>query len=149
MLVKLSSRWNFWSRSTRLTSSGSGRCSFLLLIIVLLLWLVNSPLLLGLDGNFERSVVVSLSVVSDENGVPEVVHSDGRQNNIRIVQLVVVANPRSNESPESLHCWVSSESGSFLWLSRWLHINHKNKNHLPSTGLFQRFLGASLAVKGV
>jgi hypothetical protein len=64
-------------------------------------------------------VMVSISVVPDKDHVPEVVHSDGRSNNISVVQFVVVAHPGSDESPEGLHCWISSESGNFLWLSSY------------------------------
>ena len=94
--------------------------------------------------------MVSGSVVSDEDNVPEVVHSNGGENNVRIVQLVVVAHPGSNESPEGLHSCVSTKSSNFLWLSPYNRQSLcKASCDLPRTGLFQRFLGASLAVKGV
>lgn len=62
-------------------------------------------------------MVVSLLVVSDQDHVPEVVHTDGAEEDIGVIQLVVVADPGSDESPEGLDGWVSAESGNFLWLS--------------------------------
>lgn len=58
-----------------------------------------------------------MSIVSNKDGVPEVVHSDGAHDHIGVVELVVVAHPRSDESPEGLDSWVSTESGNLLWLS--------------------------------
>jgi len=58
-----------------------------------------------------------LSIVTNEHGVPEVVDSDGSENNVSVVHLVVVAHPGPDESPEGLDGWVSSESGGLLGLS--------------------------------
>ena len=91
----------------------------IIIVVIIVLWLDKGPLLLGLNGNLKGSVVVSLLVVTDQDSVPEVVHSDGAQKDIGVIQLVVVANPRSDESPEGLHGWVSTKSGCFLWLSAY------------------------------
>ena len=96
--------------------------------------------------------MVSLLVVGDEGKVPEVVDTHGAEQDVGVVSLVVMADPGSDESPEGLDSWVSPKSRHFLWLSS-CKVHQESKNnliwYLPSTGLFQRFLGASLAVKGV
>jgi hypothetical protein len=62
-------------------------------------------------------VMISLFIVTDEHSVPEVVDSDGGEDNVGVIQLVVVADPRSNESPESLYSWISSKSSNLLGFS--------------------------------
>ncbi len=60
---------------------------------------------------------VSSSIVAD-GSVPEgVVGGDGRQQHVGVVDLVVVGHPGPDESPESLHLGVGSESGHLLGLS--------------------------------
>lgn len=68
-------------------------------------------------------MVVSLSIVSDKDRVPGTVDSHGAEDNVGVIQLVVVAHPRSDESPESFNLWVSSEFGNLLWLSSYNHIS--------------------------
>ena len=96
--------------------------------------------------------MISLLVVGDEGEVPEVVDTHGAEQDVGVVSLVVMADPGSDGSPEGLDSWVSAESRHFLWLFS-CRVHRKLKNnlilYLPRTGLFQRFLGASLAVKGV
>ena len=60
---------------------------------------------------------VSGSVVADHGVPPEVVEADGASHNIGVVELMVVADPGSDESPEGLDSWVSAESANFLWFS--------------------------------
>ena len=66
---------------------------FLLIVIIVVLWLDEIPLLLSLDSGLKRSVRVSLSVVSNESVPPEVVDTDSAENNVGVVSLMVVANP--------------------------------------------------------
>jgi hypothetical protein len=61
--------------------------------------------------------MISLSVVANEYSIPEVVNSHGGENNVGVVQLVVVADPGSDESPEGFHSWISTKSGNFLGFS--------------------------------
>ena len=62
-------------------------------------------------------VVVSLSVVAHEGEPPEVVGGAREHQDVSVVQLVVVAHPGSDESPEGLYLGVSSKSSDLLWLS--------------------------------
>ena len=66
-------------------------------------------------------VVVSLSVVADDSGVPEVVKTHGTKDDVGVPSFMVMADPWSDQSPESFNSWVSSESGHFLWLSSYLN----------------------------
>ena len=66
---------------------------FLFIIIVVLSWLVDSPLLLHLDSEIEGSVVVSGSVVTNACVPPESVEAEGGAQHVGVVELVVVANP--------------------------------------------------------
>ena len=66
---------------------------------------------------FVTYVSVFGSVVADESVPPEVVEADSATNYIGVVHFMVVAHPGSDESPEALNSWISSESGHFLWLS--------------------------------
>ena len=61
--------------------------------------------------------MVSLLIVANKCHAPEVVKSHGADDNVGVVSLVVMAHPGSDESPEALNSWISSESGHFLWLS--------------------------------
>ena len=60
---------------------------------------------------------VDLSVVTDKSVPPEVVDTHAAKNNVSIVSLMVMADPGSNESPECLDGWISTESSLLLWLS--------------------------------
>ena len=62
-------------------------------------------------------MVVSVLIVSNEGSVPEVVHTNGTKEDVGVVNFMVMGNPNSNHSPEALNSWISSESGSLLWLS--------------------------------
>lgn len=127
---------------------------------------INGPLY------FQTYVIVSSSIVSD-NSVPpgiintpcayimKVIHISNwgfelTDENVCVVEFVVLSNPWSNKSPYGLHSWIRAESGSLLWLStynnhsiRYLLLEERSYIIVPSWGLDQRFLGASLAVKGV
>ena len=111
-LINLRSTIHFPS-GDRLAEEGSFFL-LVLLIVVVVLGLVQLPLLLSLDGHWERAVLVPLPIVAHGDLPPEVVHAHGAQNNVSVVQLVVVAHPGSDESPESLDRWVGAESGSLL-----------------------------------
>ena len=65
-------------------------------------------------------MVVSLLVVADKSEVPEVVEAHGAEQDVGVISLMVVANPRSDHSPESFHSWISAESRNFLWFSSYL-----------------------------
>jgi len=98
--------------------------------------------------------MVSSLVVSNAHMVPEGVDTKSTHDNVGVVELVVMADPCSDKSPESLPHWISTESTFFNWLSTYslqciINIIFGGYDHLPIVGLFQRFLGASLAVKGV
>ena len=73
-------------------------------------WLVELPFMLLLDGPLKRSVMVASSVVADAGAPPEVVNSEGAEDHPRVVELMVVADPGSDHSPEVLVGRVSSES---------------------------------------
>ena len=62
------------------------------------------------------------SVVANADGPPEVVDTAGAAEDVGVPGLVVVADPGSNESPEGLDIWVSTESGSLLWLSSYSEV---------------------------
>ena len=64
-------------------------------------------------------VVVSSSVVSNAHVPPEVVEADGGKDNVGIVDLMVLGNPGSNESPHGFPGGVSSDSGNLLWSSSY------------------------------
>ena len=64
-------------------------------------------------------VCISSSVVSYTHVPPEGVKTDGGEENIRVVSLMVMANPGSYESPEGLIGWVGTESADLLWLSSY------------------------------
>jgi hypothetical protein len=93
-------------------------------------------------------VVVASSVVADESVPPEVVDAQSHAQDVGVVQLVVVANPGSHESPKGLNFGVGTKPGDLLRFSL-CRIRFISFEHLLSTGLHQRLRGASLAVKGV
>ena len=62
-------------------------------------------------------MVISSSVVSNAHVPPEAVESDGVEEDVGVVDLMVLANPGSNESPHGFPGWVSTDSRDLLWLS--------------------------------
>ena len=64
-------------------------------------------------------MVIASSVVTDAGIPPEVVDSTSTEQDICIVQLVIVADPGSNRSPEELDVRVSSESSHLGWLTHY------------------------------
>ena len=66
---------------------------------------------------FFTYLVVSPSVEADKCVGPEAIHSHGAEEHVGVVQLVIVANPSSNESPEGLDSGIGTESGGLLWLA--------------------------------
>jgi len=62
-------------------------------------------------------LVVPVSVVANENLLPEVKDSEGTNNNPGIPELMVVGNPASDESPEGLVSGISTQSRHFLRLT--------------------------------
>lgn len=66
---------------------------------------------------FSTYLVVLVSVVGDEGVGPEVVDAKGAHYHVGVVELMVVANPRSDESPEGLHPGVGAHSRCLLWLA--------------------------------
>lgn len=95
-------------------SWGSNGGLFFFLVFVLVFWFNQSPLLFFLDCELKRSVGVASAVVTNAGVPPELVDREGAQNNIRVVKLVVVADPAADESPSGLNGGVSSETGDFL-----------------------------------
>jgi len=64
--------------------------------------------------------VVVLSAVEVNAGVPpELVDGEGAENNVGVVQLVIVADVRADESPGGLHGGVSAETGLLLGLAAY------------------------------
>ena len=89
--------------------------SLLFLVVVLVfLGLDEVPLLLGLDGDFQGSVVVPLSVVAYAGLPPEAVQAQRAADDIRVVQLVVVAHPSSDHPPGSLPSGIGTYSRNLL-----------------------------------
>ena len=62
-------------------------------------------------------MLVSLLISADDEVEPEVVKTHGRQENVRVVGLVVMGDPGSSESPEALDEWIAAESSGLLLLS--------------------------------
>lgn len=54
---------------------------------------------------------VSLSVVADETVPPKLVDGEGPEDGEGVVNLVVVADPRTDQSPSCFPGGVSTESG--------------------------------------
>jgi len=86
----------------------------LLFIIIVVLGLDEIPLLLVLDGDLQRSVVVPLSVVADACVPPEKVQAQGTGNSVGVVGLVVVAHPSSDQSPGGFPGGVGAYSRDLL-----------------------------------
>jgi len=62
-------------------------------------------------------LVVLVSVVADENRVPEGEDSEGAHDDPGVPKLMVMGNPASNESPEGLIPWISTQSSHLLRLA--------------------------------
>lgn len=61
--------------------------------------------------------MVASAIVSNASVPPELVDSKCHKDNVRIVELVIVANPAANEAPCSFDGRISAETGLFLWLA--------------------------------
>ena len=98
-------------------------------------------------------MVISSSVVANARSPPEIVDCESGNKAIAVVGLMVLANPGSNKSPHCFPGWISTNSGNFLRFSSYIRqqygVTGTKEKYLPRVGLFQRFLGASLAVNGV
>ena len=104
------------NHNSLLVSFGGGfSCWLFLLVVLLFLGLDEVPFLLTLDGNSEGSVVVASAVVANAHVPPKLVSQKGDTNHVRVVQLVVVADPGADQSPGGLDCGVTAEEGSLLW----------------------------------
>jgi hypothetical protein len=75
------------------------------------------PLLLLLDSELKGTLVVAASVVADNGVPPEVVESQGAGEDVGVVQLVVVADPRSGKTPKLLNGWRAAKRSGLLWLA--------------------------------
>lgn len=62
-------------------------------------------------------MVVASTVVADTGIPPELVDCESHENNVRVVQLVIVANPAADEAPSSLNGWVGTEASNLLWFA--------------------------------
>jgi hypothetical protein len=76
-----------------LFSFSSLRFRCLLLVVLLFLGLDQVPLFLALDSDREGSVVIASAVVANASVPPELVDQEGDTNDVRVVKLVVVADP--------------------------------------------------------
>jgi hypothetical protein len=61
-----------------------------------------------LDSEGKRAVGVDASVATNNGVPPEVIDCEGTKDYIGVVNLGVVANPGSDESPGSLDCRIST-----------------------------------------
>ena len=66
---------------------------------------------------FVTYVSVFGSVVADESVPPEVVEADGAEEDVAVVDLMVLADPFSKESPHGLPGGVGTDSANFCWSS--------------------------------
>ena len=62
-------------------------------------------------------MIVDTSVTTNTGVPPEVIDAESTKNHIGVVKLVVMANPRSNESPGGFYGRVSTEASSFSRLA--------------------------------
>jgi len=62
-------------------------------------------------------VVVTSAVVANASVPPELVDGESAENNVRVVQLVIVANPAADEAPSGFNGWVSTEASRLLWFA--------------------------------
>ena len=65
---------------------------------------------------------VSLLIVTNQNVEPEVVEAHSRQQDVRVVSLVVVGDPSANESPEALDEGITAESSGLLLLPAYVDV---------------------------
>lgn len=59
-------------------------------------------------------MVVTSAVEADASVPPELIDCKGAQNNVRVVKLVIVADPGADEAPSCFNSWISAESCNFL-----------------------------------
>jgi hypothetical protein len=104
-------------RSSLLVSSWGGSGFFFLLILVFIFRLDELPFFFLLDCELEGSVVVTSAVVTNASVPPKLVDGESAENNIRVIQLVIVANPAADEAPSGLNGWVSTETSHLLWFA--------------------------------
>ena len=96
--------------------------TIIFVIVLNFLGLDELILLLSLDGPGERSVMVSVFVVANEASVEGLVEHKSTEDNVGVVQLVVVAEPRAAESPAGLPLRRGSESRYLLRLAAYRNI---------------------------
>ena len=90
---------------------------FHLIVVLFFLGLNQVPFLLALDCNGKRSVVVASTVVANASVPPKLVDEKSTSNHVRVVKLVIVANPWADKSPGCLYSGVTAEARSFCWLA--------------------------------
>merc|ERR1711957_808097 len=99
-----------------ITTGSRSLITVFLLIVFLFLGLNLLPLELSLNGMLERSVCVTLAVVTDTSVPPEGVKAEGAQHNIGVPEFVVLTDPSSGESPETFVGRGGTETGDLLSL---------------------------------
>ena len=82
----------------------------ILVVVLLLLGLDQSPLFLGLDGVGKGAFPVASSVVANDVVPPELVGKEGATDGVRVVDLVVMADPRADQSPGHLPGGISTKT---------------------------------------
>jgi len=65
----------------------------------------------------ERAFIIAAAIVANAHVPPEAPHADGAKKHVRVVKLVIVANPGADESPGSLDSGISAETGNLLGLA--------------------------------
>ena len=88
------------------------------------------------------------SVVANDDVPPCAVGGPCSEDDIGVVELCVVADPSADEHPCGTDSRVSTKACDLLRFSSYKSQSFLSLN-VPSCGLHQRCLGASLAVKGV
>ena len=115
--------------TTVTTFGGSSRLfsfafPFVILIVVLfLLGLDQCPLFLGLDGIFKGAFPVASSVVANDVVPPELVGQEGASDGVRVVDLVVVADPWADQSPGHLPGGISTKTRDLRGFTAWIKHN--------------------------
>jgi len=94
---------------------------FFLFLLIVVLGLDKIPFFFALDSKIQRSVVVTAAIVANGSSPPELVGQESNRNHVRVVQLMVVADPAANHSPGSLDSWVSAEAGYLCWFATYTH----------------------------
>jgi len=105
--------------SSFLLSSWGSSSFFLFFIFVFVFWFDQGPLFFFLNGEFKGSVMVTSAIVADTGVPPELINCERHKDNVGVVELMVVANPATNEAPCGFNGWVSSETGNFLWFATY------------------------------